>query len=120
MGDDDGGVAEFTLQHLEFATHALACRRVEVRQRFVEQQYRWVAHQRAGQRHSLLLPAGQSGRPQVEHVVHVQAATDRRHHLIGTLDFACLQPVQQVLADRQRRIQRVAFKSDADAAPGRG
>ena len=35
--DDDGGVAEFTLQHLQFAAHAVARPRIEVAQRLVEQ-----------------------------------------------------------------------------------
>ena len=72
VGDDDGGVAELALQHLQLAAHPLARRGVEVAQRLVEQQHRRVADQRAGQRDPLLLAAGQAGGPQLEQVVHLQ------------------------------------------------
>ncbi len=117
--DDDGGVAELALQHLQFSTDPLARGRIEVAQRLVEEQHRRVSDQCPRQCDALLLTAGQAGGPQRHQVVHLQPIADRRDHLLGALDLAGLQTVQQVLADRHRRIQRIALEADADAPLGR-
>ena len=73
VSDDDRGVTEFALQHLQFATHPLPRRRVEVAEWLVEQQHRRVPHQGPRQRDALLLTAGQACGAQVEKTVHLEA-----------------------------------------------
>ena len=53
--------AEPLLDVADLVAHLVAQLGIEIRQRLVEQQDRWADDQRAGQRHALLLAAGQSG-----------------------------------------------------------
>ena len=57
--DVDRGVAELVVQAADLEAHLLAQVGVEVGQRLVEQQHLRLDHQRARQRHALLLAAGQ-------------------------------------------------------------
>ena len=50
--------AETVLQLAQLHAHVGAQLGVEVRQRLVEQQHRWLEHEGARERHALLLPAG--------------------------------------------------------------
>ncbi len=59
VGDVDRGVAVFVMQPADLEPHLLAQIGVEVGQRLVEQQRFRLDDQRAGQRHALLLSAGQ-------------------------------------------------------------
>ena len=62
VGDVDGRVAVFVVQAAHLEAHLLAQVGVEVGQRLVEQQRLGLDDQRAGQRHALLLAAGQLAR----------------------------------------------------------
>jgi hypothetical protein len=53
------------LQRADLLAHLAAQARVEVGQRLVEQQHRRLQHQRARQRHALLLAAGEFARQPV-------------------------------------------------------
>ena len=59
MGDVDRGVAVLVVQAADLEAHLLAQVGVEIGQRLVEQQRLGLDHQRARQRHALLLAAGQ-------------------------------------------------------------
>ena len=59
MRDVDGGVAVCVVQAAHLEAHLLAQIGVEIGQRLVEQQRLRLDDQRAGQRHALLLAAGQ-------------------------------------------------------------
>ena len=59
VGDVDEGDAELALEALQLGAHLDAQERVERRQRLVEEQDRRIGDQRAGQRHALLLAAGE-------------------------------------------------------------
>ena len=58
VGHHHGGQAELALQFADFDPHVLAQLGVEIGQRLVEQQHVGPEHQRARQRHALLLAAG--------------------------------------------------------------
>ncbi|MNC87154.1 hypothetical protein D3C83_28560 [compost metagenome] len=57
MSDVDRGDAEFLLELADFRPHLHSDLGVEIGERLVEQQHLGVEHQRAGERHALLLPA---------------------------------------------------------------
>ena len=61
MGHVDGRDAPLALQALDFGAHLFAQLRIEIPQRFVEQQQLWLTHQGAGQGQALLLTTGQLG-----------------------------------------------------------
>ena len=60
--DVDERDADLALQRAQLELQLLAQLRVERAERLVEQQHPRVEHERAGQRHALLLAAGQLGR----------------------------------------------------------
>jgi len=62
MGDVDDGERQPLLQLADFLPHLPPQPRVEIRQRFVEEQYRRLEDQRTRDRHALLLAAGKLGR----------------------------------------------------------
>ena len=62
MGDVDEGDAELALQLAQLQLEVLAQLGVEGAEGLVEEQHARVQHQRASQRHPLLLPAGELGR----------------------------------------------------------
>ena len=70
MGDVQHGQAQLQVEPLQLDPHVLAQAGVEVGQRLVEQQQRRMAHDGAGHRHPLLLPAGQLVRIAVDVLLH--------------------------------------------------
>ena len=71
-------VPHLLLKLLELAARAGAQLRVEIGQRLVEQEYGRLAHQRAGQRHTLALAARELARPPVKQVVDAEQARPSR------------------------------------------
>ena len=69
MGDQDRGDAELALQAPDLAAHGQPQRGVEVGERLVEQQELRLLDQRAGERHALLLAAGQLAGPPVQQLL---------------------------------------------------
>ena len=59
VGDVQEGDAELLLQALELGAHPDPQKRVERRERLVEQEYLRLGDERAGERDALLLPAGE-------------------------------------------------------------
>jgi hypothetical protein len=79
MRDIDKGPPGPRLQGCKFRTHLHPQPRIEIRQRFVEQKDRRVAHQGAADRHALLLPARQSGGFAPQHVLKPKHCGDLLH-----------------------------------------
>ena len=118
MGDQDGGDAEPALQCPQLDLHLLAQALVEGAERLVEQQDRRPHHQRAGQRHPLLLAAGQlRGHPPgiVGELHQLQRRGDARRLALAA-DMPRLEPKGDVFGDIHVREQRVVLKQHADVA----
>ena len=112
VGDVDRGDAEFIVQAADLAAHLLAQIGVEVRQRFVQQQDFRLHHQRARQRHPLLLAAGEFvgiARGEMTKLHHVEDLPDPAFGFVLG-DLAHLQAEGDVLLDRHVRPQRVALE----------
>ncbi|MCY1232780.1 hypothetical protein D9M72_452940 [compost metagenome] len=122
VGDEDEGDAELVLQRLQFDLHRLTQVLVERRQRFVEQQEFRPGDDGAGQRHALLLAAGELARPAAFHAFqsyHLQGGGDlfTARRLGDARDF---QRIGDVFADRHVRKQRIVLEDRVDrAAVGR-
>ena len=78
VGDEDGGHAEAPLQSPDLAAHGEAQRRVEIRQRLVEEQQLRLLDQRAGERDPLLLAARHFGGPPLEQILDLDQRRDVR------------------------------------------
>ena len=84
VGDVDGRDAQLLLDRADFSAQRHADLGVERRERLVEQQHLRADRQRAGQRHALLLAAGELIRVAVAQPRHV----DQLQHLVHALfDF---------------------------------
>ena len=94
---------------------------VQVRERLVEQQHLRVHHQRAGQRHPLLLAAAQLVRRALLQPGQAEkAAASRRHAAARSASRATpasLRPYADVLGDAHVREQRVVLEDHRRAAP---
>ena len=122
VGHHHGGQSELALQFADLDAHLLAQLGVEIGQRLVEQQHVGPEHQRTGQRHALLLAAGQLPRQPVAEMIEphqAQGLGDLRRHL-GLRYLAHLEAEGDVLGHRHVRKQRVALEHEAGVAlPGR-
>ena len=116
--DVDDRDAVFLLDLLDLKAHALAQLGVEVGERLIQQQQRRLCHQRAGERHALLLAAGELAGDAVgvlnqvhggEHALHLLA--DGR--LVLLLDG---QRVGDVVKDRHVRPDGIGLEDHADVA----
>ena len=120
VGDEDGRDAE----RLDAAArnshaHQVAQLGVEVGQRLVEQQQVRLVHQRAGQRHPLLLAAAQQRRRAIGQMAELHARERLAHPRrdVGALDLA--RPVDA--AERRRcRTPSCAARSRRTGTPCRG
>ena len=79
MRDVERGDPEPPLQRAELVAHLRAQPRVEVAERLVEQQHLGLEHQRARDRHPLLLAAGQRRRRPLGIGLHLDEPQRRRH-----------------------------------------
>ena len=79
VGDVEGRDLEPPLQGAELIAHLGAQPGIEVAERLVEQQHLGLEHQGAGDRHALLLAAGQGRRRPVGEALHLDQAQRRRH-----------------------------------------
>jgi len=84
-----------------FLAHGRAQRRIEMRERLVEQQHERIREQRPRQRRALPLPAGYLARTPVEHAVHVQRARGLAHAALAGVGTA--KGESKILAQRHRR-----------------
>ena len=122
MGDVDEGHRQLGLPLLELGPHPDAQERIERRQRLVEQQHLGLGDQRPGQRHALLLPAGELAGPAVReraerHPVEQLAGA---RVALGLGDAAHLQAEGDVVERVEMGKQRVALEHHRRAALGRG
>ena len=119
MGHINRGNTNALLQITNKKPHLVAQFRIQIGQRFVQQQNPRLNYQRPRQRHTLLLPAGQLPRIpprqplQLHHLQHLGGAPGNL--LARALPH--LQPKRQIAAHRQVRKQRVVLKHHANIAP---
>ena len=119
MGYDDRRDAEPALELSELDLHRLAQLRVERGKRLVEQEKPRRARKRAGNRHPLPLPAGQSRhRPirQTRQAHQLEQLVDTRS-LLALRYAADAQRIGDVLADRQMREESERLEHHAEVAP---
>ena len=116
VGDEDEGDADLVLDGLELLLHPLAEPPVERGERLVEQQDLRPRHQRAGERHPLLLAAGQLADAPVAQAAEadqLEHGADPRAGLGGG-HLRDLQAVGDVAGDGQVREERVALEHRVD------
>ena len=118
VGDEDRGHPEPLLQRLDLGAHGQPERRVEVRQRLVEQQELRLLDQRAGERHPLLLAARELARPPVQQLADMHEVGRRPHPADRLVARGLLEAQREadVVAHRHVRIERVGLEDDADVA----
>ncbi len=80
--DEDEGALERLMQPVAFGAQFASQLGIEARQRFVEQERRWVGHQRAGERDPLRLAARALARHLVEQVRDAHHLGDLAHALL--------------------------------------
>src|SRR5262249_10956316 len=115
----DGGGAHGPLELLELAAGARAQLRVEVRERLIQQEYRWVADQR--KRDTLTLAAGKLARAALRQVADAEQTGcpfDLAFDLVARRALRA-QREGDVVPNREVRIEPVALKDHGDAAPAR-
>ena len=119
VGDVDRGKAEALLEHRELHAHMGAQPCIEVRHRLVEQHEARLVHQRAGERHPLLLAAGERRRRLAARAREPDHVEDARGALcdLGARDAAHLERKADVLGDRHVRPHRIGLEHDAELAP---
>ncbi|MNI17654.1 hypothetical protein D3C73_710330 [compost metagenome] len=120
MGDHQRGDADLTLDAADLELHLFAQIGVEVGQRFIEQQHRWLDHQSPSQSYTLALAAGQL--PWVALCVLVQA-NQFQNPLNPLLDLgirhlAHAQAEGDVVLDGHVREQRVTLEHHTQATAG--
>ena len=116
--DEDRGEAEPRLQQLQFDAHALAQIRVEIGQRLVEQHHARLVHQRARQRHALLLAAGQFRRRALLQIAKTHQF-EHRARALGDLALGNAGDAEReadIAADRHMRPDRIRLEHHADIA----
>jgi hypothetical protein len=118
VGDVDEGDADLALNPLELELHHLAKLEVERTERFVQQQRAGIVHQRAGQRHTLLLPAGELGRLALG---EVGEPNDLEQFVDAPLDLGLVllhaaRSVRDVVPHRHVGEQRVMLEHGVDIA----
>ena len=114
----DGRVAVFVVQPADLETHLLAEVGVEVRERLVEEQDLGLDDERAGQRHALLLAAGQLARVAARERRELgdrQDALDPALHILAR-QVAQAQAVGDVLEHGHVRPERVALEDHRHVA----
>ena len=118
MGDVDGRNAQLLLNAANFGAHADAELGVQIRQRLVEQQYARLYHQRAGQRHALLLAAGKLVGHAALHAAHFYQLQNRLDPSfdLGLGHFAQAQAVSHVVKHVVMREQGVALEHHGGVA----
>ena len=122
VGDVDRRRPDLLLQLLDLAAGLHAQLGVEVGERLVHQEHLRVAHQRAPERHALLLAAGELARLAVQQPVELDRGGGAAHTRVD-LRLVRLAPPQregEVVVDRHLRIQRVVLEDHRDVALARG
>jgi hypothetical protein len=108
------GEPDIPLDLLQLDLHLAAQLQVECAERLVEQEERGTVHHGAGQRHPLLLPAGELRRAPLREVVEFDEPERLMRESARVVDPAALQPECDVLDDRHVREERVALEHRVD------
>ena len=118
MCDIDHGNAQRLLQMLDLDLHMLPQLLIERPERFVHQHQRRLKHQRARQRHTLLLPAGQLARLSAAKSPKLDTVQRLFNPLSGrsTLDPAIAQRKSHIFGHAHMRKQGIILKNEADIA----
>lgn len=121
MRDEDRGHAALGQQALDPPAQHGAQLRLELSHRLVEQIKIRVADQRPRQRYTLLLAARDRARIHVERILDLDQPRDRIDTARGLAvrKLLRLQRKGDVLANRERRVERVALEGHRNLAPGR-
>ena len=119
MRHHDGGQSELALQFADLDAHLFAQLGIEVGQGLVEEQHIRPDRERAGERDTLLLPAGQLARQprRITIELHEPQRFARACLDLGFRKPAHLQPERDVVGDRHVRKQRIALEYHAGVAP---
>ena len=122
VGDEDRGEAEPALQAAHLELHGLAQLAVERAERLVEQQQARVEDDGAGERHALLLAAGELARQALLVARRARPAPaprrpGARSRAVATLRISSGKATLR--SHREMREQRVVLEHHADVAPGR-
>ena len=106
----------------QLVAHAGPQRRIEIGQRFVEQEHIRFPDDRATDGNALPLAAGQCLRLPIEEVLDVQLASGRSNRRIDVRRFQLgkPQPERHVLVDRHMRIKSIRLEDHGDAPARRG
>ena len=118
MGDEHGGDADATDQLADLPAGALAQRGVQIGERLVQQEHPRLGGQRTGQRHALLLPAGElvhAAPLQARQVDQLERARDPLRQL-GAAHVERLEPEADILADVEVGEQRVVLEHHPEPA----
>ena len=121
VGHIDGGGAHSLLELLDLLSGARAQLGVEVRQRLVEQEHGRLADQRARERDTLALAAGELARAPLRKMVDAEQTGCPLDLAFDLGARRALGPQREgdVVANRQVRIEPVALKHHGDAARAR-
>ena len=116
--DVDRGGLDQLMDALDLGAHLHAQFGIEVRQRLVEQEHLWIAHDGAPHRHALALAAGQRLGLAVQQLGDVEDARGMVDALADLFlgEFAQFQPERHVLEHRHMRVERVILEHHRDVA----
>jgi hypothetical protein len=117
VGDEHGGCSGFAEDPPDLAAHTIALRRVEVRERLIEEDHVGLGGEGAGEGDALLFPSGQF----VRHAVgQIQESHQRQHVGDSAPPIPILDPVADVGGDGHVREQCVVLEHHAHPSSLRG
>ncbi len=118
MGDKDGGGLQPVLQLADIDPHLTAQLCVQIAKRFVHQEHRRIAHDRAPHGNPLTLTARQGPWPPVQQILDAQngGGLFRRVLALGLADPAQFQAKADVFRNRHMRVKRVVLEHHRNVA----
>ncbi len=116
MGDHQAGGAGLAQQRQRLLLHGLAQLHVEAGERLVHQHHGRTRHERAGERHALLLAAREHVRMGVAVAFEADAGQHGQGLALGQSGVETLQAEHHVLEDGQVRKEREVLEHQADVA----
>ncbi len=106
------------MQQLDLRTHLDPQLRIEIRQRFIEQEHHRITSQRTTHRHTLPLTTRELTRFPIQQMRNLQRVSHTIHNLLLLLlgHLPDIQPKRDIFTHRHRRIQRVRLEHHRDIA----